>query len=201
MTRPPLNDDLAWARHLSLVAPRIYVSGELQGWDKEQREHLDEWVKAGITTYLDLRGEANDAEFVREHSPHIRYHTLGVIDDGESRDHRWFESGTGIVSNALDSGSDNVLIGCSMGISRSTSMAFAVLISRGYEPLDALKSIHSARPVATFLYAMDALDWWYKKQGIGSDVTVTTRQEITKWLAEETGIPYWAIAHETGRYG
>jgi hypothetical protein len=46
---------------------------------------------------------------------------------------------------------------------------------------------------------MDALDWWQNKQGIGSDVTVTTRQEITKWLADETGIPYWVIAHETGR--
>jgi hypothetical protein len=30
-------------------------------------------------------------------------------------------------------------------------------------------------------------------------MTVTTRQEITKWLADETGIPYWVIAHETGR--
>jgi len=47
---------------------------------------------------------------------------------------------------------------------------------------------------------MDALDWWHKRQGIQIGDTVTMRQEIIKWLAEETSLPYWVIAHETGQY-
>jgi len=49
-------------------------------------------------------------------------------------------------------------------------------------------------------HAMDALDWWHKRQGIQIGDTVTMRQEIIKWLAEETSLPYWVIAHETGQY-
>lgn len=191
--------EIYWAPRLSLVAPRIYVSGELQGWGDEAIRHLGGWVAAGIRTYVDLR-EYDDLDFIAEHSPHIRCHRLGVHDDGATKDHAWFETGSRIVNAALEEERGNVLIGCAMGVSRSTSMAFAVLMSRGYSPIDALNAIFEARPVATFTYAIDALNWWHEREGVSAGAAARTKADVVRWLAAATENPYWIAAHEKGEF-
>ena len=55
---------------------------------------------------------------------------------------------------------------CHSGINRGPSAAFAVLLSIGWDPVEAIELIRTQHPIATVSYAENALDWWHRSSGI-----------------------------------
>jgi dual specificity phosphatase 3 len=74
-----------------------------------------------------------------------------------------------------------VLTHCHMGINRGPSMAFAILLATGMEPVEALDAIHSARPIAAISYAHDALGWWHRMTETSASIAKRQRAEVAKW--------------------
>jgi protein-tyrosine phosphatase len=56
-------------------------------------------------------------------------------------------------------GGGTVLTHCHMGVNRGPSLGFAVLLAQGWDPVEALDTIRTARPIAWVAYAEDALRW------------------------------------------
>jgi dual specificity phosphatase 3 len=82
----------------------------------------------------------------------------------------WFDTGTDLVLNRLQDREARVLVRRRLGASRGPSMGFAVLLAQGWDPLDALDAIRTAREVAHIGYAEDALDWWLRRNGENREV-------------------------------
>lgn len=146
-----------WHRRLCEVTPWLAISGDLHPDRELATAQLRKWVEFGITDIVDVRGEWSDEEFVSAHAPGIRYHHLGTHDDGGSQDKSWFEAGLEILQNATSHPGARLLVHCHMGINRGPSMAFAMMLAQGWEPIQALDVIRAARPIAGIIYAEDAL--------------------------------------------
>jgi protein-tyrosine phosphatase len=176
----------AFHRRLCAVTERLLVSGDLPTGPEQALAHLKGWVDAGITHVVDCRLEWSDEEFVAVHAPQIDYAWLGTHDDGENQSCEWFDAGVESVTSALSDPNARVLVHCHMGINRAPSMAFAVLLAMGFEPVAALNAIRTARPIAALLYAQDALNWWHTR----SNAPALTR------LEQQTAVVGWMNSHQ-----
>ena len=76
-----------------------------------------------------------------------------------------FDSGVTFAREALDAPGNVLLAHCALGQARGPSMAYAVLLDKGYEPGEALLLITQARPEAKASYAEHALDWHLNRTG------------------------------------
>jgi dual specificity phosphatase 3 len=180
--RRPADDDApAWHRRLCPVGDRIVVSGDLPDGDRLGIAHLDRWVAAGVTGVVDCRAEWSDATFVARIAPAIRYVHVGIDDNGGPRPDEWFDAGVGGAVDLLERTDGDVLVHCHMGINRGPSMAFAVLLTLGWDPGEALDAIRAARPIAALIYAEDAVDWWARRQGLASPQVRALRRDVSRW--------------------
>lgn len=93
---------------------------------------LDEWLKAGITHIVDLRGEADDTTNVARVAPHINYTWLGTHDAGGGHEFSWNDTGVAAIAKALDDPNARVVVHCHMGVNRAPSMANAALLHLGH---------------------------------------------------------------------
>lgn len=100
---------------------------------------------AGISHVLDLRMEAK--EDLWDRFPEIDYHWDGIDDAGQLVPAKWFERITSWADAAIEAGG-TVLSHCHMGINRGPSAGFAVLLRRGWDPIDTIDAIRTARPQA-----------------------------------------------------
>jgi protein-tyrosine phosphatase len=69
-----------------------------------------------------------------------------------------------------------------MGINRGPSLAFAVMLAQGWNPVEALTSIRAARPIAAIAYARDALSWWQCQNGIAATVAARQQAAVSAWF-------------------
>ena len=92
----------------------------------------------------------------------------------------WFETITTFAGQHLSAGV-GVLLHCHSGINRGPSAAFAVLLSIGWDPVEAIELIRTQRPIATVSYAENALDWWHRSSGIAHDEHVAVRDRFDQW--------------------
>ena len=76
----PESPHLMW-RQICWVSPLLAVSGDLSYNREAARIQLSEWEAAGITDVFDMRGEADDTQFIHENSS-ITSHWFGVDDNG-----------------------------------------------------------------------------------------------------------------------
>jgi hypothetical protein len=182
---------------LSMVAPRLFVSGELpEGWEEADAE-LRRWVDSGVTDIVDVRIEADDRSMVAMFQPAMSYHRFPIHDDGRARADEWFDEGTTAILTALDDPARCVLVHCAVGVNRSTSLAYAAMLASGWDAIDALEAIRRVRPIAVVLYAEDAIRWWHRRIGSGP---ATVRHEVGRlhgWFARHVGSAGWII----GRLG
>jgi hypothetical protein len=74
-----------------------------------------------------------------------------------------------------------VLCHCHMGINRGPSLAFAVLLALGWEPVRALDAIRSVRPVAYMGYAEDALRWHLTRAAGSADEIGDALDRLAAW--------------------
>ena len=90
----------------------------------------------------------------------------------------WFEAEVGRVLAWLEEPDAVVLTHCHMGVNRGPSLGFAVLLGLGLEPVEALRAIQAARPIAYAYYAEDAVEWWIERHGLGEEEAEAHREAL-----------------------
>ena len=176
----PSNAGAIW-RTLCWVNDKIAVSGDLSDYDSEAVAQLQKWVSEGVTDIIDLRGEESDETLVRKHAPQIKYHWLGVDDEGDRRSDEWFEAIQKAAAQVLADPTRKVVIHCHMGVNRGPSAAFTALITNGVDPIEALGQIRAARPVAAMIYAGDAIQWFAEQQGNTQEQSDALFNAVLDW--------------------
>ncbi len=161
---PPGEDEF---RHVvSIVAPGLAVSGQPM---KRDTVPPASWEARGVHLVIDL---TDDGSPITTPMSAVSRVWLPAPDDGSPRDPRWFESTTAAAERA-----DSVLVHCHMGVARGPSVAFAILLTRGWHEIDALEAVMFGRPIASVGYAADALRWWL---GPSADEVRIERMEIRR---------------------
>jgi predicted protein tyrosine phosphatase len=184
-----------WWRTPCLVAPNVIVSGDLDGSSLEKfSAQLETLLKMGVTDIIDVRSEASDENLVYSLRPDVRYHYIATDDDGYRQPDEWFERGVEAAVGGLAVEGGKVLVHCHMGVNRAPSLAFAVLLSLGYQPVEALESIRAARPIAAMIYALDALDWWQRANGVGLETRAHQQDAVRSWMLENPVDTRWVIS-------
>lgn len=163
------------------LTDQLWIGGELDRHDHELAvEQLAELATAGVTAIMDCRIEWDDLDWVTEAMPQLDYLSIGVEDAGYFMPDEWFDDG---ISFALDEISQGrvVLVHCQAGINRGPSMGFLILISQGWDAIDALNLIRQRRPAARASYAEQAIDWWMERTGESRDTVVAQIRRIKAW--------------------
>jgi hypothetical protein len=171
-------------RQICWVSRSLAVSGDLSYNREAARIQLSEWEAAGITDVFDMRGEADDTQFIHENSS-ITSHWFGVDDNGGKRDDAWFESVRDMAYEVLNDFSRDrkILVHCHMGVNRGPSALFAIMLATGWESLEALRAIRDVRPIAGIIYAPDAISWWARVELQHDEDDVAEKvQEVRAWL-------------------
>jgi protein-tyrosine phosphatase len=120
---------------VSEVQPRLYVGGQ------HKLKGLKAMRALGITTVVNLREEADDAErgVAMDH-----YLWLPTTDDTPpTLEH--LKRGTAFIAQHIATG-QGVYIHCAAGVGRAPTMAAAYLVSTGISPQQAWDTIRHTRP-------------------------------------------------------
>lgn len=165
---------------ISQLTDTLWTGGDLPD-DATLPEVLGTWRDAGIGVIIDCRVEWSDEDFVAEYAPEIRYEHLGIDDVGQRVRRGWFDQLVLTASPQETDPAPGVLVHCHMGINRGPSGAYALLLSRGYDPVGAIERIRERRPIAGVSYAEDALDWWHDRSGTPEDVRADQRAALAAW--------------------
>ena len=177
----PENPEQMW-RQICWVTEQLAVSGDLSSNPEKAREQLQKWEEAGITDVFDMRGEADDSDFIHAHSSTITSHWFGVDDNGGTRDDLWFDELTARSEEILADSSRRILVHCHMGVNRGPSALYAILLHSGWDHLDALRHIRDARPIAGIIYAADAASWKARRNGWDDDKVTAYADDVHSWL-------------------
>lgn len=177
----PENPEQMW-RQICWVTEQLAVSGDLSSNPEKAREQLLKWEEAGITDVFDMRGEADDSDFIHAHSSTITSHWFGVDDNGGTRDDSWFDDFTVKAEEILNDSSRRILVHCHMGVNRGPSALYAILLHLGWDHLDALRHIRDARPIAGIIYAADAASWKARQDGVDKDIIAEFVNDVQSWL-------------------
>ena len=184
MSGPVTRDVASWHRRVCPVTDWLLISGDLPPSPHEAVVKLGEWMDAGVTDIVDVRGEWSDEKFVHEQAPQLRYHYLGTHDDGTTQDDAWYLDGLAALKSARRHSGAVVMVHCHMGVNRGPSMAFAFLLDQGWAPVDALNAIRAARPIAGVIYAHDAIRAVGRMQGKDELTLAHEHQSVENWFDE-----------------
>jgi hypothetical protein len=167
--------------NLDFVTPQIATGGDLpQIWD-DLVPAVQAWQDLGITHVIDNRVEWSDEDAVAQLAPELRYLYNGVDDAGCGQPDHWFDDGVAWARQALVDPDAKVLIHCHMGINRGPSLTYAVLLDHGYDPVEAIEAIRTARPIAGVLYAEDALGWFHCRNDVDPARRADDRRRLAEW--------------------
>ena len=115
----------------------------------------------------------------------MNYLYLPVDDDGGSIPHSWYEQGTKWVIDSLEeSANGKVVVHCHMGINRGPSLTFATMLVMGYDPVEAIDMIRTARSIANVGYAEDALNWFHISRNIADGKRKENEGALGAWRLE-----------------
>lgn len=200
----PLEDrpsDPAWWWHqICFVTPDLAMSGGLSFDRGVALEQLRDWESAGITHYIAVHEESNDADFIAANSS-IEFHHIGVDDWGGRRDPRWFDEISRVAHGVLSDPKNKLMVTCWMGCNRGPSATFAVLLTRGWDALPALRAIRTVRPIAGTIYAADAVEWWTRCNGGDDNDVSIARNEVDEWFDRHPLDLAYVIEHIGSRTG
>jgi len=167
--------------NLHFITPQLATGGDLPVDNEAALRELAEWVELGITHVIDNRGEAEDADFLADYAPQISYLHNGVDDAGQLMPDQWFDDGLAFAEAALQEPNAKVLVHCHMGINRGPSLAFAILLAQGWNPVEALAAIRSVRAIAGIIYSEDALAWHLRRTGVSGVAAAEAVQQLRRW--------------------
>lgn len=123
---------------------------------KNDPANLQALVDAGITHIVCLQTEADDAPLLQKYATDIKYCHAPTDDDHTSKPNDWFQKVLEFVLPALSEPRTKVYIHCAAGISRSSSMLYAVLRALGHSRPLASWMLKEARPIVQINYQKDA---------------------------------------------
>jgi dual specificity phosphatase 3 len=171
---------------ISYIARRVWTGGDLPSdlGEEAMLAGLAVIRDAGITHILDNRIEWSDEEFLQTHAPDLGFLWNGADDMGQRMTDDWFDAGVTFALEALEDPDAEVLAHCHAGINRGPSMAYAILLATGMDPVGALSAIREARPIAAIAYADDALDWWHRQVNAPARKVRRQRLEVARWLRD-----------------
>jgi hypothetical protein len=158
-TLEPEADPKEWWRRVCWVDQRLATSGDLPADPLEALTQLRHWEEEGVTHVFDMRGEADDSDFIHANSSILSY-WFGIDDNGTKRPDTWFAQVTDRAREILSDPASRLLVHCHMGINRGPSSLYAIMLAQGWAPTEALSAIRAARPIAGLIYAADATSWW-----------------------------------------
>ena len=184
----------SWWRKLCEVTDQLFVCGDLPHDPTKFELMLTEWVNAGITHIVDVRGEWSDEKQVNKLQPHVTYSWLGTHDDGGLQDAEWFDVGVEMICEALADPNAKVVVHCHMGVNRAPSMVFAALLELGYTIEDALDAIRDARPIAKILYAESAVAWFADRNEWGTSQRAEAQMRVRSWHVSNPADVGWIIS-------
>ncbi len=185
-----------WWRHLSEVAPGLIVTGCFPSDPEEAQAQLERWVAWKVTHVLDCRIENDDRRFIGKHAPRVIYERLGVDDDGAPREDEWFDEGVAFARRAAES-DGTLLVYCQMGVNRSPSMAYRILLDRGVPFEEAFVDIAAKRPIVRLGYAVDAVAHYAAVSGWSQSQTEQATGRVDEILDVEPA-RMWAAANLPG---
>jgi dual specificity phosphatase 3 len=162
------------------LTDRLWTGGALPSRPDAATRVIEIWRSVGIGAVVDTRGEWSDEDRVASVAPEVAYLNPGVVDGGQPMRDSWFETITAFAHQHLCAGA-GVLVHCHSGINRGPSAAFAVLLSTGWDPVDAIELIRTQRPIATVAYAENALDWWSRSSRLPDGRHAATRARFDRW--------------------
>ncbi len=173
-----------WHRTLCKVTEWLYLCGDLPSDQHLAQQMLDEWVDEGVTAIIDVREEWSDEALVARRAPELEYFHLGTHDNGGTQSAEWFEQGLSALHEALKQREAKVVVHCHMGINRGPSMGFAFLLDQGWQPVEALDAIRTARPIAAVAYAKDALVAHHTRRDLAATRTTSDLRALETWMEE-----------------
>lgn len=165
----------------SQLTTQLWVGGQLSATSPTlAQQQLTELLNHGIDAIIDTRWEGDDIDWVTTAHPQIDYLHIGVEDAGLRMPDEWFDAGTSYAADRIAKG-DVVLSHCQAGINRGPSLGFAILLTQGLDPIEALDLIRTNRPIARVGYAEDAVHWWLRKADAPSDVRIDQIRRVREW--------------------
>jgi hypothetical protein len=176
----PDNPETLW-REICWVTDQLAVSGDLSSRKEHALAQLRTWEEAGITDVFDMRGEADDSEFIHSHSA-ITSHWFGIDDNGGTRSDVWFDALTTQALAVLTDPTRRALVHCHMGVNRGPSALYAILLHLGWDHVNALRHIRDARPIAGIIYAADAASWKARRDGLDSETVQSRIDDVQSWF-------------------
>ena len=166
--------------NLHFVTPTLAIGGDISAHDDDLAGmQFAEICSLGITHIVDVRLEWSDLDAFAESAPDIGYLHHGMDDAGQAVPAEWFERAVSWIESA---GPDAVVLThCHMGINRGPSLGFAVLLAQGWDPVEAITAIRTARPCANVWYAADALTWHQQRSGVAPAAAAEQRAALQTW--------------------
>ena len=170
------------AANADFITEFLVIGGDL-AYDKEKAltQAVELVELAAITHILDCRLE--EEENLWDRFPEVTYLWDGIDDRPRAATAAWFERVTDWAIDAIESGGI-VLTHCHMGINRGPSAGYAVLLRMGWDAVDALTAIRSARPIANIAFAEDALEWHLDRVKAPAAERETARGRVAQWRTE-----------------
>lgn len=172
---------LATTANVSRLTDTLWTGGDLPSDRNAAVARIRIWQTLGIRRVVDCRIEWTDQALVTEIAPEIEYLYAGVDDAGQVMPDSWFTTITDFAARDTGSGDDGLLVHCHMGINRGPSGAYAVLLSRGIDPVEAIDLIRGNRPIAAVSYAEDALAWWHRTTGASPSQRDADASRLAQW--------------------
>lgn len=152
-----LGSDSLTRANMHWITDTLATGGDLPQSLTAAVNHISDWIDGGVTHVIDMRMEWDDLDLVSEWAPDIQYlHNPSNDIYGYKMPQVVFDRGVFFAREAEASGG-KVLAHCHMGINRGPSMAMAILLDRGMDPIESLELIKERRPIAYAAYAIDAL--------------------------------------------
>jgi dual specificity phosphatase 3 len=183
-----------WHRRLCDIEMSLIVSGDLPADPSDALDHLAGWQAANVTHVLDCRGEWSDETLVATFAPDMAYCWVGTDDRGLGQPDEFWDAGAAFGREAAADTNSRLLVHCHMGINRGPSMAFRILLDRGWDEVDALDAIRSVRPIAAIIYADSAFDHHARLAGLPTEHHRDGLGRITDWHRRNPIDLNWVIS-------
>jgi hypothetical protein len=142
--------------NIDWITDDLAAGGDFSYRDDIAARQLQDLLDQGVGCVIDCRIEADDFAIWTEVDG-VTYHWLPVNDiAGSHLPRAHFDRAVAIARQAQREGR-KMLAHCHMGVNRGPSTAFAILLDRGMDPIEAFDLIRERRPRAAIAYAEDAL--------------------------------------------
>lgn len=161
MNRPLVQANISW------LTDTLATGGDLSRLAHHKRDQVLDLLQQRITHIFDARIEDDDTTLWLLKG--VNYMNVGTDDRaGHHIPARVFDQAVMFAREAEAAGG-RMLAHCHMGINRGPSMAAAILMDRGMDPLDVLRLIKDKRPQAGLYYFLDAYDAHVAREGATPD--------------------------------